>query len=655
MNIPIEAIFAMLAAQMYRELIGPEGLPRRETGIVVAVTVCWILFQYLLAASLSHRTILRLRRTQGSTTRIVEGFRFRLLVQRVALIALCIAHMHFTRWPTFVEKTMRLPSWSVIDDIMVMAPFVAAMAAGWLATYKADKMLSRRPWGVGEYVWFQARYSLLLVLLPWLVLKGVDDSRAIWPDRMRELAESVPVQIAGVVMLAAAAVVFLPLFLRWLFRAVAMPPSDMRSRLEALVAKAGLKFRDILVWRMDRARILNAGVMGIVPRFSYVLFSDALLDSLTPAECEAVLGHEIGHTRKRHVLVYLIFTMGFAALAYDVMMLLLPENFRKESFSEYVNSEWLFVFFMLVIAILLTLYFRFIFGYLSRAFEREADVYAAGLLGTPVPLVLALEKTALMSGDVRELHSWRHHSVAERVRYLSSVGYDPDARARYHGHVKRIVGAVIAMVALFMGGAAWLSAREPEGLLAKIAFYEDETKRHTWFDDHAWIRLGEVRADYGDTAGAQEAFRKVLAIKPRSSRARAGLLRLRLRGASREEGGARAPETLVREALELARDLIARNVRSPMGYLLAAEVHMTSLDAGLRDPQRAARLALDALELDRPEPRASTYETAARAALLAGDVPTGAELVREGLKRYPGNPALEAARARIAETRFKDD
>jgi len=654
MNIPIEAIFAMLAAQMYRELIGPEGLPRRETGIVVAATACWILFQYLLAASLSHRTTKRLRRARGSTTRIVEGFRFRLLVQRVVLIALCIAHMHFTRWPTFVEKTMRLPSWSVLDDIMVMAPFVAAMAAGWLATYKADKMLSRRPWGGGEYIWFQARYSLLLVLLPWLVLKGVDDSRAIWPERMKDLARSVPVQVAGVVILAAAAVVFIPLFLRWLFRAVAMPPSDMRSRLEALVAKAGLKFRDILVWRMDRARILNAGVMGIVPRFSYVLFSDALLESLTPAECEAVLGHEIGHTRKRHVLVYLIFTMGFAALAYDVMMLLLPESFRKESFSEYVNTEWLFVLSMLGIAILLTFYFRFIFGYLSRAFEREADVYAAGLLGTPVPLVLALEKIALMSGDVRELHSWRHHSVAERVRYLSSVGYDPGARARYHGRVKRIVGAVIAMVALFIGGAAYLSAREPEGLPAKIAFYEEMTREQPW-KYHSWIRLGEVRADHGDFTGAAEAFERALAINDQAPRALAGLMRLRLREASGEDGGARAPDTLVSKALGLAGNIMAANERSAAGYLLAAEAHMASIGAESHDPRRAARLALDALDLERPKPRASTFETAARAALLAGDTAAGSDLLSEGLKRYPGNPALEALRARIAETPRDDD
>ncbi|MHC5057264.1 MAG: M48 family metalloprotease [Planctomycetota bacterium] len=631
MNIPIEAIFAMLAAEMFRALVEPEGLPPQETGIVVAVTAGWILFQYLVAASLAHRTTRRLRRAQGSTTKIVEDFRFRLVVQRVILVVLCIAHMHYTRWPTFVEKTIGLPHWSIIDDVIVMAPFVAAMAAGWMATYGADKMLSRRPWGLGEYVWFQARYSLLLVLLPWLVLKGVDDSREVWPPRVQDLSESIPVQVAGVALLAGVAIVFLPLFLRWLFRAVPMPPSDMRSRLEALAAKAGLRFRDVLVWRMDRARILNAGVMGIVPRFSYVLFSDALLESLTPAECEAVLGHEIGHTRKRHVLVYLVFTMGFVALAYDFMSFL-PQGFRDD-----------FLIGMPVIAILVTVYFRFIFGYLSRAFEREADVYAAGLLETPVPLVLALEKIALMSGDVRELRSWRHHSVAERVRYLSAVGFDKDAQARYHGRVKRVVWSVMLMVALFIAGAVYLSAREPEGLPAKIEFYKDMTKKQPW-NDHPWVRLGEVCADHGDLAAAGDAFEEALEMNPQGPRARAGLMRLRLRHGRDEDRGA-----LLAEASELARGLLAEDERSPTGFLLAAEVRMSARHGELYDPERAARLALDALAVELPKPRASTYETLARAILETGDVPAAAERVREGLERYPRNPALEALRARIAE------
>jgi Zn-dependent protease with chaperone function len=640
MNIPIEAIFAMLAAEMYRALVAPEGLPLQETGIVIGVTGGWVLFQYLLATSLAHRTTRRLRRAQGSTTKIIEDFRFRLVVQRVVLVALCIAHMHYTRWPTFVEKVLGLPAWSVIDDVLVMAPFVAAMAAGWLATYRADKMLSRRPWGLGEYVWFQARYSLLLVLLPWLVLKGVDDSREVWPERVQELAESMPVQIGGVVVLACAAVVLLPLFLRWLFRAVPMPPSDMRSRLEALAAKSGLRFRDVLVWRMDRARILNAGVMGIVARFSYVLFSDALLESLTPAECEAVLGHEIGHTRKRHVLIYLVFTMGFVALAYDFMALL-PKGFGDD-----------FLIGMPIIAILVTVYFRFIFGYLSRAFEREADVYAAGLLGTPVPLVLALEKIALMSGDVRELHSWRHHSVAERVRYLSAVGYDPDAQARYHGRVKRIVWLVMAMVALLFAGAVYISAREPEGLPAKIAFYEDMTEKQPW-NDHAWIRLGEVRADHGDFTAAGDAFGKALEMNPHGARARAELMRLKLREA-REEGGEGGGE-LAAEALALARELMAADKRSAAGYLLAAEVRMHARHGGLHDIESAVRLARDGLEVELPKPRASTYETLARAMLGAGNASGAAEQVREGLKRYPRNPTLEELSDRIAEAIERDD
>jgi len=236
MNIPIETIFAMLAVEMFRTLVMPEEAPHPGVGIVLVASAAWVVFQYVLAASLARRTLRRLRRASGTTVDIVEDFRFRLVVQRVVLVVLCFAHIYFTRWPSFVEETMGLPRWSVLDDVVAIAPFVSATAAGWIATYRADSLLSRRPWGIGEYVWFQARYSLLLVLLPWLVLKGIDDSRELWPERLREIADSTLVSVAIFVVVNALAAVYLPLFLKWLFRASSMPPSEMTSIAHCIVS-----------------------------------------------------------------------------------------------------------------------------------------------------------------------------------------------------------------------------------------------------------------------------------------------------------------------------------------------------------------------------------------------------------------------------------
>ena len=56
--------------------------------------------------------------------------------------------------------------------------------------------------------------------------------------------------------------------------------------------------------------MVNACVTGILPRFRYVLLSDALLDSLSPLESAAVFGHEIGHVAHRHFLYFAFFFMG---------------------------------------------------------------------------------------------------------------------------------------------------------------------------------------------------------------------------------------------------------------------------------------------------------------------------------------------------------
>ena len=638
MNVPIETVLAMLAIEMFRALAGPEGLRPPGVWTILAATGGWIAFQYALAALLARRTRRRLRRAGGTTLDILEDFRFRLMVLRAALVVLAFAHTYLTRWPTFVEETLRLPEWSVVDDVAAVAPFVAAMAAGWLATYRADQILSRRPWGLGEYVWFQARYSLLLVLLPWLVLRALEDSRALWPEDLREAAESAVARAAVFALTVALAAVLVPAFFKWLFRAVSMPDSPVRTRLEALAARAAVAFRDILVWRMARARILNAAVVGVFPRFRYVLFSDALLETLSPEECEAVLGHELGHTRHRHVHVYMAFALGFVALAY-VAVSLLP----REIGSDYLVG-------MPVLAALAAVYFRYVFGHLSRTFERQADAYAAEVMGSPVPLILALEKIALMSGDVRELGSWRHGSVAERVRYLCRAGYDEAERRRNDARARAASWAVLFLVAAMGATAVTLSLREPAGLAAEIPVREDRVAERPE-DDHLWVRLAELHADCGNARRAEEAFGKALENNSRHGRASAGLLRLRLASAERPD------EALVDEALAVGGSLASSKAKTDdasrwAGRLLLAEVHLKKALPELYDPRGASRNALEAYREERAaggRPRPGTYETLARAHLEAGDVESALRFASEGARRYPHCEALRSLLREVKE------
>jgi len=76
----------------------------------------------------------------------------------------------------------------------------------------------------------------------------------------------------------------------------------LKQRLEALLKRCGFRSKGMFV--MDgskRSSHGNAYFTGF-GRNKRIVFFDTLLDSLEPNEIEAVLAHELGHFRKRHVL-----------------------------------------------------------------------------------------------------------------------------------------------------------------------------------------------------------------------------------------------------------------------------------------------------------------------------------------------------------------
>jgi STE24 endopeptidase len=103
-----------------------------------------------------------------------------------------------------------------------------------------------------------------------------------------------------------------PLFNR--FRPVS--DAELARRLEALVSRCGFASRGIFV--MDGSRRSahgNAYFTGLGTQKRIVLF-DTLLERLNGAEVEAVLAHELGHFRMRHVRKRLLLNLaaGLAAL-----------------------------------------------------------------------------------------------------------------------------------------------------------------------------------------------------------------------------------------------------------------------------------------------------------------------------------------------------
>jgi len=177
-----------------------------------------------------------------------------------------------------------------------------------------------------------------------------------------------------------------PLF--WRFR----PLSDreLADRLEALLERNG--FAASGLYEMDgsrRSAKANAFFAGFGRRKRVVLF-DTLLELLTPEEIEAVLAHELGHDKRRHVLkglglgaaVGALFLAGLAgALAWPPFCTGL--NVPDALAPGFVLFAW--------VAPLVLLPLRPLLSAWSRHHEYEADAFATEQVGAQ-PMEGALVK-----------------------------------------------------------------------------------------------------------------------------------------------------------------------------------------------------------------------------------------------------------------------
>jgi STE24 endopeptidase len=272
-----------------------------------------------------------------------------------------------------------------------------------------------------------------------------------------------------------------------------LPPGPLRDRLEHMARRVGFRCTDILVWDTNQV-VVNAGVTGSLPWFRYVLLTDALVEHLGPHEIAAVFGHEIGHIAHRHLLYFGFFIVGSVGVltlglqVADPLQRLLPGPLGLWLAWLSGNSAGARVAQVAVFLAFLAVYFLVVFGFLSRRFERQADVFGcrsvscgrpecpphadfdgrpgpapgpAGLPLCPVGIrifVNALSSVAMLNGMRPSAWSWRHGSIVRRIAFLESLIDRPEAERRFQRGIRlmrRSVAAVlltaVAAVALMTG------------------------------------------------------------------------------------------------------------------------------------------------------------------------------------------------------------
>ena len=109
-----------------------------------------------------------------------------------------------------------------------------------------------------------------------------------------------------------------PAFIAPLFnRFSPLADESLRQRIEALLERCGFASRGVFVVDSSRRSSHGNAYFTGIGRHKRIVFFDTLLGALDPGELEAVLAHELGHFRLRHVRKRLLVSVAavFAGLA----------------------------------------------------------------------------------------------------------------------------------------------------------------------------------------------------------------------------------------------------------------------------------------------------------------------------------------------------
>ncbi len=189
-------------------------------------------------------------------------------------------------------------------------------------------------------------------------------------------------------MMILAPVLILPLFNKF----TPLPEGSLRERLVKLAERTQFSARSIQV--MDgskRSRHSNAFFIGFGGFRKIVLF-DTLVAQLAEAELAAVLAHEIGHYKKKHIPKMLAWSALSSLTAFYAIAVLARQAwfYRAFGFAPGTVTPALLLFGLL--AGVVTFWFSPLQNRWLRRYEYEADAFAAQVMDDPQPLVSALRK-----------------------------------------------------------------------------------------------------------------------------------------------------------------------------------------------------------------------------------------------------------------------
>jgi STE24 endopeptidase len=188
-----------------------------------------------------------------------------------------------------------------------------------------------------------------------------------------------------------------------------LPEGSLKERIGALAGK--LEFRLSGIFVMDgskRSRHSNAYFTGL-GRSKRVVLYDTLVQQMSEDEILAVLAHEIGHEKKKHVLKMTAVSIALSFLAFYLLDLMMGWGALYAAFGFAAPSKHAIVLILALVSGPATFLLTPAFSAWSRAHEYAADGYsAANALATRAEGAAALGSALVKLNRENASNLWPH-------------------------------------------------------------------------------------------------------------------------------------------------------------------------------------------------------------------------------------------------------
>lgn len=199
-----------------------------------------------------------------------------------------------------------------------------------------------------------------------------------------------------------------------------LPEGELRDAIEKFASKVNFKLKNVFVIDgSKRSTKANAYFSGLGPKKRIVLY-DTLMEQMTTEEIVAVLAHEIGHYKHKHVLKNYVFSLPFSLLLFYLLGWILNSDVLAQAMGGekamfHLNAIAFFSLYTPVSTLL-----DLTGNIISRKYEYQADAYAKKY-GYGQELVSGLKKLSakslsnLMPHPLYVFFNYSHPTLYQRI------------------------------------------------------------------------------------------------------------------------------------------------------------------------------------------------------------------------------------------------